>query len=265
MTETAIAIGALLALLPVSLLPLRGQKRRDTTYWLLLAVATMGPMVWLADVFASGWRTGLSPALIVTLAATLVIYDGLAAATREAWRLTPLLMPYLVLVGIIAAIWQHETGRPVVGTAPSAWIEFHILVSVVAYGLLSIAAVAGLSVFLQERALKSKRLGPLNRMLPSVADSEELQVSLLAGSCAVLAVGILSGMTTQYFETGELLAFTHKIAFTILTFLVLLALLWAHSRTGMRGRRAARGVLLAWLLLTLAYPGVKFVTDVLLA
>ena len=29
--------------------------------------------------------------------------------------------------------------------------------------------------------------------------------------------------------------------------------------------RAARGVLLAWLLLTLAYPGVKFVTDVLLA
>jgi ABC-type uncharacterized transport system permease subunit len=47
--------------------------------------------------------------------------------------------------------------------------------------------------------------------------------------------------------------------------LVLLVLLWAHHRTGMRGRRAARGVLLAWLLLTLAYPGVKFVTDVLLA
>jgi len=72
-------------------------------------------------------------------------------------------------------------------------------------------------------------------------------------------------MTTQYFETGELLEFTHKIAFTILTFLVLLALVGMHYRTGMRGRRAARGVLLAWLLLTLAYPGVKFVTDVLLA
>ena len=32
-----------------------------------------------------------------------------------------------------------------------------------------------------------------------------------------------------------------------------------------RGRRAARIVLLAYLLLTLAYPGVKFVTDVILA
>ena len=150
------------------------------------------------------------------------------------------------------------------GTAPSAWIEFHILVSVVAYGLLTIGAVAGFAVFLQERALKSKRLGALNRILPSVADSEELQVRLLAASAAVLAIGILSGMTTQYFETGAVLSFTHKIAFSILTLVVLLGLLWAHHRTGLRGRRAARGVLLAWLLLTLAYPGVKFVTDVLL-
>jgi len=32
-----------------------------------------------------------------------------------------------------------------------------------------------------------------------------------------------------------------------------------------RGRQAARGILLAYLLLTLAYPGVKFVTDVLMS
>jgi ABC-type uncharacterized transport system permease subunit len=42
-------------------------------------------------------------------------------------------------------------------------------------------------------------------------------------------------------------------------------LLVAHYRSGMRGRRAARVVLLAYLLLTLGYPGVKFVTDVLMA
>jgi ABC-type uncharacterized transport system permease subunit len=266
MTQTTgLAIAALLALVPVALLALRREPRRDMLYWLLLAVAAVGPIVWLTAVFAAGWRTGLSPALIVTLAATLLIYVVLAAATREAWRLTPLLLPYLMLVGLIAALWQHQPERPVVGTAPSAWIEFHILVSVVAYGLLTIGAVAGFAVFLQERALKGKRPGAFNRILPSVADSEELQVRLLAASSAVLAIGILSGMTTQYFETGTLLSFTHKIAFTILTFVLLVTLLWIHHRTGMRGRRAARGVLLAWLLLTLAYPGVKFVTDVLLA
>jgi ABC-type uncharacterized transport system permease subunit len=45
---------------------------------------------------------------------------------------------------------------------------------------------------------------------------------------------------------------------------VIAALLAAHYRTGIRGRRAARYMLLGYLLLTLAYPGVKFVTDVLI-
>jgi ABC-type uncharacterized transport system permease subunit len=266
MTQTTwLAVSALLALVPASLLPFRSAPKRDAIYWLLLAVAAVGPIVWLAAVFAPGWRTGLSPSLIITLAVTLLIFTALAAATREAWRLTPLLLPYLLLVGVVAAVWQHQPERPTLGTAPSAWIEFHILVSVIAYGLVTIAAVAGLAVFLQERALKSKRPSALTRLLPSVADSEELQVRLLAASAAVLAIGILSGMTTQYFETGAVLIFTHKIAFTILAFIVLLGLVWAHYKTGMRGRRAARWLLLAWLLLSLAYPGVKFVTDVMLA
>jgi ABC-type uncharacterized transport system permease subunit len=262
---TVLAISALLALVPASILPFRTKPRRDATFWTLLAVAAVGPLVWLSAAFAPGWRTGLSGALIVTVAATLLIYAGLAASTREAWRLTPLLLPYLILTGIIALIWQDQPERPLADTAPSAWIVFHVLVSVVSYGLLTIGAVAGLAVFLQERALKSKRPGALTRILPSVADSEELQVRLLAASAVVLGIGIASGMTTQYFETGAVLSFSHKIAFSILTFVVLVVLLWAHYRTGMRGRRAARGVLLAWLLLTLAYPGVKFVTDVLLS
>ena len=41
-------------------------------------------------------------------------------------------------------------------------------------------------------------------------------------------------------------------------------LLWLHRRGGLSSRRGARYVLLAYLLLTLAYPGVKFVTDVLI-
>ena len=48
-------------------------------------------------------------------------------------------------------------------------------------------------------------------------------------------------------------------------FVLIAGLLFAHYRTGLRGRRAARLVLIAYLLVTLGYPGVKFVRDVLLA
>jgi ABC-type uncharacterized transport system permease subunit len=40
--------------------------------------------------------------------------------------------------------------------------------------------------------------------------------------------------------------------------------LLARHIYGIRGKRVARLALLAYLLLTLAYPGVKFVTDVLM-
>ena len=46
--------------------------------------------------------------------------------------------------------------------------------------------------------------------------------------------------------------------------LIVIFLLFLHYRTGLRGRATTRVVLLAYLLLTLGYPGVKFVTDILM-
>jgi 2C-methyl-D-erythritol 2,4-cyclodiphosphate synthase len=64
--------------------------------------------------------------------------------------------------------------------------------------------------------------------------------------------------------SGELLAFDHKTVLSLLAFAIIGALLVLQFRSGLRGRRAARLVLAAYLLLTLAYPGVKLVTDVLI-
>src|SRR3546814_14961247 len=58
---------------------------------------------------------------------------------------------------------------------------------------------------------------------------------------------------------------SHKTLLAVLAFVVIAVLLLLHYRSGLRGRRAARIVLVAYLLLPLAYPRVKFVTDVLLA
>jgi ABC-type uncharacterized transport system permease subunit len=78
-------------------------------------------------------------------------------------------------------------------------------------------------------------------------------------------MGLASGMALQYADTGKILAFDHKTVLSITAFAVIGGLLVAHYKTGMRGRKATRIVLLAYLLLTLGYPGVKFITDVVLA
>jgi ABC-type uncharacterized transport system permease subunit len=144
------------------------------------------------------------------------------------------------------------------------WLKTHILMSVVTYALCTLAAVAGCAVLLQERYLKRKRVTELSNILPAIADAEWLQVRLLIAAEAVLAIGVLTGMSVQFLSTGRFLVLDHKTLLSLLAFLVLGVLLAVHQRTGLRGRRATRLVLVAYLLLTLAYPGLKFVSDVLI-
>ncbi len=259
-----LSLSALAALVPAVLVTLRSTARRDGLWWLLLAVALAGALARAVIALTPQWHTSLSGALWVTIAASLALFMLVAALVRDAWRLTPLLLPYLIVLGALATIWQQAPERPLIA-APAMWLDLHILVSVATYGLLTIAAVAGFAVLVQERALKGKRRGALNQILPAIASCERLQVGLLAASEAVLGLGLLTGMATQYFVSGAVLAFDHKTLFSLLAFAVIGALLVAQAKSGIGGRRAARLVLLAYLLLTLAYPGVKFVTDVLLA
>jgi len=87
---------------------------------------------------------------------------------------------------------------------------------------------------------------------------------LLITSAVILALGFITGIATQFFTTGEMIVFDHKTLFTMAVFVVVVVLLMLHYRSGIRGKTATRLVLLAYLLLTLGYPGVKFVTDIIL-
>lgn len=264
MQNLVFSLSALFALVPATLVPFRrAHADRDGVFWAVLAPAVAGPLAWAVVQVAGRWHTGLSTALWVTIAACMVLFAGLCLGTRSAWRLTPLLLPYLVLIAALATLAARGPEPALRGGAPDIWIQVHIVVSVLTYALLTLAAVAALAAFLQERALKAKHPTGLTRILPPMAESERLQVRLLAASETVLGAGLLTGMAVLYFERGRLLVLDHKTLLSIATFLVIAALLAAHARTGVRGRRAARTVLAAYLLLTLAYLGVKFVTGIL--
>lgn len=265
MSLLALNIAALAALLPAALLALRAGEGDDARFRLGLVLAAAGPAVWAAVLMSGQWQTGLSAALWVSVAATAALFAVLAFTVAQAWRLAPLLMPFLAAVGLLASLIQRvEVPSSLIGQVPAAWLDLHIVVSVLTYALLTLAAVASLATFLQERALKRKAPTTLTRMLPSVAGSEALAGRLLLASETVLGLGLVTGMAAQYFETGVLFVISHKTLLSLLAFVLIGLLLVGHRVCGVRGRVAARVVLLAYLLLTLAYPGVKFVTQVLL-
>lgn len=259
------SVTALCALVPASLLPFRRASRRpDLIFWLLLAAAVAGPTAYSLTNLVGPWSGSLSMTLWVSIAASLILFTVLSAVTRTAWRLSPLLLPYLLILAVLATIWSRAPGQALETATPDPWLIVHIVVSVLTYALATLAAVAGASVFLQERALKRKQPTGLTRSLPSVAEGEVLELRLLAGAETVLGIGILTGMALNLLGGVSLLVWDHKTLLSLVAFVLIGLLLFFRYRSGLRGRRAARLVLLAYLILTLAYPGVKFVTDVLI-
>jgi ABC-type uncharacterized transport system permease subunit len=265
MSSAIIDLLAIAALVPAALIPFRPGATRGAALWAAAALAIAGPALASVFMLSGSWQTSLSAALWVSIATSSTLFAGVAVATPTGWRLAPLLMPFLMALGLSALLVQgFEVPRPMTGAAPSAWLDLHIVVSVLTYALLTLAAVASLATFLQERALKRKQPTALTRLLPSVADSEHLAGRLLLASEAVLGLGLATGMAIQYSETGRLLTLQHKTLLSLLAFVLIGLLLIGHRVCGVRGRIAARVVLVAYLLLTLAYPGVKLVTQVLL-
>ena len=265
MTDTLIfSLTALISLIPASVLIRRGENRKDLVFWAVSAAAVAGTWSWVFVQLSGAWDKGFAITLWVTIAASLGIFVILSLVSRQGWRLVFLVAPYLFIIGLLALFWQQAPTHPLSQGGVTAWVGVHIALSVLTYGLVTLAAVAALGAFLQERALKRRKPTTLTHQLPSVTDCESLLVRLLLWGEGVLGLGLITGIGASYTTTGTFLTLDHKTILTLAAFAVIGALLFVHHRTGMRGRKAARIVLLAYLLLSLGYPGVKFVTDVLI-
>lgn len=230
-----------------------------------LVLAALGPLAMAWVQHGEGWRTGVGASLWLAVAVSAGLHALLAMRVGAAQKLVPLLAPYLAMLALLALVWEQAPARPLRLVGLPVWLQMHIAVAIVAYGLLTVAAVAGLGVALQERALRRKRPTRFSRGLPAISEGETLQTRLLIGVEILLGLTLLTGMAANHLSGAAWFGFDHKSVLSLSAFAVIGALLLMHARFGLSGRRAARFGLAAYLLLTLAYPGVKFVTDVLLA
>lgn len=260
----ALNLSALASLIPAALMALRPESGAGPRLWAAVLIAGVGAIGWSVNRLLGHWDPGLGTALWISVAATLVVYAGTVLVRPWAGRLICLLGPYLLLVALLATMTARPTPAGVVDSLPSAWVVIHILVSLTTYALATLAAVAGLAVVLKEAALKAKNEDGWRAGLPAVADADRLQFQLLLMALVVLGVGIASGTVLELSETGRPLILDHKTVLSVIAFAVVATILVLHARSGLRGRRAARAVLLVYLLLTLAYPGVKAVHALLL-
>ena len=135
----------------------------------------------------------------------------------------------------------------------------HLLISLIAYAILTLATLHALMHQLLNRALKRKQLSRIMQALPSLLEIETHMYAQLRWAAWLLGIGILTGLGWQWVEMSHFAILSHKVILALFSWGVLLLLLFMRRRAFWTGRRASMMVLAAYVLLLLAYFGVKLI------
>jgi ABC-type uncharacterized transport system permease subunit len=213
-------------------------------------------------VHALGWARLNGPDLHFFAALSLVALGmaalgTLAAATQRMAALGVIVYPLAAGLLLLYEFAGH-------GKAQSLdWhLQLHAWLALLGYATLALSTLIALLLWAQDRALRARNLHGWLRALPPLVQLETLLFRSLWVSFVLLSATLLTGIL--FVENLLQQKLWHKTVFSILSWLVLAALLFGRWRYGWRGARALKLVLTSMGLLLLAFFGSRFVYDLLL-
>ena len=140
--------------------------------------------------------------------------------------------------------------------------QLHLVSSIFAYSLLSLATLQALFLWLQDYHLRHKHPGRVMQFLPPLQVMEDLLIHSVAVGFVLLSLSLLSGF--MYLEDMFAQHVVHHTVLAVAAWLIFASLLWGRERYGWRGRKVIRHTLWGFLFLMLAYFGSKFVLELIL-
>lgn len=180
-----------------------------------------------------------------------------------------LLLPAAALISLLAAFFPHGY---IVAHANSDWLRIHLLIAMMAYGLITVAALHAMLMTALDRQLHrpikpEARHSTMERGLnsmPALLVLEQLLFRLIWIGFGVLTLTVATGIIVSLRLSGTALPMDHKTVFTLLSWVTFGVLLAGRHIKGWRGRIALRWTLTGFAFLLLSYTGSRFVIEVIL-
>ena len=264
MSATYLApVAALLYLLATGLQLLHiSQRRRQidrTVFGLSLAALLCHAVVPWDSVFTrSGLHLGFFKisALIFLVVNIACIFS---LARRPLQNLLVILFP-LSAMAVLISTFAPDTARPL--SHVDGGILLHIVSSILAYAVLTLAAVQAALLALQDHQLKHRHTRGIIQILPPLQLMETMLFELLWAGVVLLSVSIVSGFI--FLDNLFAQHLVHKTVLTMIAWLLFSTLLWGHYQLGWRSQTAVRFTLAGFTLLMLAFFGSKMVLELVL-
>lgn len=183
----------------------------------------------------------------------------IASITKKVETLGIVMLPFCALIIFLDLL----IGSPQIIANIHLGIQTHIMISVLAYSLLTLGALQALALAHQDNAIKNHHPGGLVKHLPPIHDMEGLLFQILGFALLFLSAALISG----FFFLDDLFAqhLAHKTVLSIVSWLLLLILLFGRYLFGWRGKTAIRWTLSSFTFILLAYFGSKFVLEFLVS
>ena len=215
-----------------------------------------------AATHALGWMNLHAPDLHFFAALSLVglgmaAFSTIASATQRVEALGVVVYP---LAAVLVLLYQFAGHGHAVDLG---WrLQLHAWLALLAYAALAVAALIAVMLWFQERALRQHRLRGWLRALPPLVQLEALLFRALGASFGLLTLALLTGV--MFVENLLAQHLWHKTVLSVLSWIVLAALLFGRWRFGWRGARAMKLTMTSMFLLLLAFFGSKFVLELVL-
>ncbi len=232
--------------------------------WAVLAGIVLHGMVLQRLMFgAEGINLGLGNAVSLIVWLTVLIY-WLGSWVYPIASLQMYVLPVAAAGALLALVLPSQRFLSL-ATRPA--LAAHLVMSLLAYSLFTIAALHALLTSALDRGLRRGTLPPALRGAPPLIAMESLLLRIIQVGFILLTLALVSGFVFSEQVFGKAVTFphnAHKVVFGVLSWVIFGAFLVGHRFYGWRGRTAALLTLIGFGLLLISYVGSKFVLEVIL-
>lgn len=213
----------------------------------------------------------------VSIYTVMVTHEGLMIGLFQALSLTSLLVVCILLV---VSIWQPlEVFGVLLFPVASlcaiggSWVgdqvvvidmelQWHILISVMAYSVLALAATQSMVLAVQTHYLRTLQPAGILSALPPIERMEKLLFQMIGAGFVLLSLSLFTGVLFLQDISAQHLV--HKTTLSIMAWLIFGTLLAGRVRWGWRGKTALAWTLSGLGFLIVGYFGSKLVLEFIL-